>query len=624
MSSKKKPHPSHESSSRIGRPGPSQAEKPKLDTSQPSLLSAGGIREVVESIVIAFVLAFLFRTFEAEAFVIPTGSMAPTLMGRHKDVVCDQCGYQFQVSASDEVDQRTNQPNGMEVITGTCPMCRHTMYIGRNNGIGKSYPSYKGDRILVAKFPYQFTEPERWDVVVFKYPLGAQTNFIKRAVGLPGETIRITHGDIFVRQPGEEQSTIARKPPRKILAMLQPVYDTRYTLPQVVEGIWPSRWQPAAGSPAGWTTEDQRSFRTEGAADRDVWLHYQHRVPSYEDWRAYLTEPKTRPNIKPQLISDFAAYNTESTVGGFDRHGFGDAAPPWLNQAFTAETARGLVATGPPLVPERLGQHWVGDLALQATIEVESDGGEVLLELVEGGQHFQARIEVATGKATLSIPGLEKSRPTGTTKLQGPGSYEVMFANVDDQLVLWVNGSVVSFDGPGIVPGGQEGAVAYQLPERNWRPQPADLEPVRIGSRQAKLKVERLQVFRDIYYIAQKHLPGQPVGALVDFDNWTNPYRFHSREEVATVMADPDRWDAFAKTRSVEFTLADDQFFMLGDNSPESKDSRLWEDGEFYVKRELLIGKALLIYWPHSLDQIPGTSIPIRYFPNFWRMGLVR
>ena len=39
------------------------------------------IRETVESIVIAFVLAFLFRTFEAEAFVIPTGSMAPTLMG---------------------------------------------------------------------------------------------------------------------------------------------------------------------------------------------------------------------------------------------------------------------------------------------------------------------------------------------------------------------------------------------------------------------------------------------------------------------------------------------------------------------------------------------------------------
>src|SRR6186713_318784 len=59
-------------------------------------------RETVESIVIAFVLAFLFRTFEAEAFVIPTGSMAPTLMGRHKDVECPKCGYHYTVSASEE------------------------------------------------------------------------------------------------------------------------------------------------------------------------------------------------------------------------------------------------------------------------------------------------------------------------------------------------------------------------------------------------------------------------------------------------------------------------------------------------------------------------------------------
>src|SRR5690348_1812916 len=60
------------------------------------------VRETVESIVIAFVLAFLFRTFEAEAFVIPTGSMAPTLMGRHKDVDCPKCGYRYQASASEE------------------------------------------------------------------------------------------------------------------------------------------------------------------------------------------------------------------------------------------------------------------------------------------------------------------------------------------------------------------------------------------------------------------------------------------------------------------------------------------------------------------------------------------
>ena len=55
-------------------------------------------REGVESIIIAIVLALLFRTFEAEAFVIPTGSMAPTLQGRHKDVACPECGYRYRTS----------------------------------------------------------------------------------------------------------------------------------------------------------------------------------------------------------------------------------------------------------------------------------------------------------------------------------------------------------------------------------------------------------------------------------------------------------------------------------------------------------------------------------------------
>jgi signal peptidase I len=47
----------------------------------------GGRRESIESFVVVFV-AFLLWSLEAEGFVIPTGSMAPTLVGRHKDVTC--------------------------------------------------------------------------------------------------------------------------------------------------------------------------------------------------------------------------------------------------------------------------------------------------------------------------------------------------------------------------------------------------------------------------------------------------------------------------------------------------------------------------------------------------------
>ena len=57
------------------------------------------------------------------------------------------------------------------------------------------------------KFPYELpflpgsAGPRRWDVVVFHYPEKPETNYIKRLVGLPGEELRINHGDIQAR-PG--------------------------------------------------------------------------------------------------------------------------------------------------------------------------------------------------------------------------------------------------------------------------------------------------------------------------------------------------------------------------------------------------------------------------------------
>src|SRR3954465_9027194 len=58
------------------------------------------IKETIESILVAFILAFVFRAFVVEAFVIPTGSMAPTLMGAHARFTCEQCGYKFEANFS--------------------------------------------------------------------------------------------------------------------------------------------------------------------------------------------------------------------------------------------------------------------------------------------------------------------------------------------------------------------------------------------------------------------------------------------------------------------------------------------------------------------------------------------
>src|SRR5688572_23696962 len=60
----------------------------------------GSVKETVESILVAFILAFIFRAFVVEAFVIPTGSMAPTLLGAHVRLRCDDCGYRWKVNFS--------------------------------------------------------------------------------------------------------------------------------------------------------------------------------------------------------------------------------------------------------------------------------------------------------------------------------------------------------------------------------------------------------------------------------------------------------------------------------------------------------------------------------------------
>ena len=78
-------------------------------------------REFLETIVFVVVLVLILKTFLAEAFVIPTGSMATTLLGYHKEVTCQQCGYRFLVNASVEADPAEMRH---EAVTGaTCPNC---------------------------------------------------------------------------------------------------------------------------------------------------------------------------------------------------------------------------------------------------------------------------------------------------------------------------------------------------------------------------------------------------------------------------------------------------------------------------------------------------------------------
>ncbi|MEZ6017707.1 MAG: signal peptidase I [Planctomycetota bacterium] len=100
-------------------------------------------RDNIEAVTVSIITIVLFKYFVLEAYKIPTGSMQPTLMG--------------------------NTETGIF------------------------------DRVLVDKFSPHYRELERFEVVVFKYPLNQAQNFIKRIVGMPGEELKIVDGDVWVR-----------------------------------------------------------------------------------------------------------------------------------------------------------------------------------------------------------------------------------------------------------------------------------------------------------------------------------------------------------------------------------------------------------------------------------------
>ncbi|MBD3282419.1 MAG: signal peptidase I [Candidatus Portnoybacteria bacterium] len=65
-----------------------------------------------------------------------------------------------------------------------------------------------GDYLIIDEISYRFTEPERGDVIIFKYPLDTSQFFIKRIIGLPGETVRIENGRVHINSEELEEEII--------------------------------------------------------------------------------------------------------------------------------------------------------------------------------------------------------------------------------------------------------------------------------------------------------------------------------------------------------------------------------------------------------------------------------
>ncbi len=578
------------------------------------------IRETLEALVIALVLAFFFKAFTAEAFVIPTGSMATTLMGRHKDINCGQCGFAFQISASEESNDGADVP-GREralatVMAGTCPLCRYTTYVGPNPLDDKINLSYSGDRIFVNKSQFDFREPQRWHVTVFHYPARPQMNYIKRLVGEENETVMLRHGDVFVKKDGEETFTIQRKPLRALLAMLRPVDDNDYVIPALHELGWPTRWFDDHGH---WSrTDDYKTFTIDdsaASADPGVcWLQFRNIVASSNDW--FDLSKKTLPEPSPhrqQLITDFLGYNSGITKADDSEYSVDTQSLISIREVKDGEQKRKEYFC--KANPQGMGLNWVGDLALSCRVRVEKAEGDFLLQLVKGGTRFLCRIDLKSGDAELSIPDLTDESGAGpfilttaSTPVRAGKTVQLLFCNIDEELRLIVDGTEIDF--------GLENRYdvlcepGAPLP-RDRAPTQADLTPAAIGVHGAAVTVDGLKIQRDMYYIACSH-QGDTV---CDLEQSPFAGEYLTEHLLRRVFATPEYWTYFGKTRTKVFKLDKDEFLMLGDNSAKSKDGRLWtSDGiPHYVKREMLIGEALFVYWPHGI-RIPGTRLAL--IPN--------
>jgi signal peptidase I len=543
--------------------------QPKKKEETPAVKDA--FREIVETVVFVIVLVLLLKTFVAEAFVIPTGSMAETLLGYQKWTTCPQCGHRFAVNCSSEVDPQQGPP--VEIIACTCPNCRFKDVWKERDPLNNSWrvlrespPWGSGDRVLVSKFPFDnghFADagrPDRFNVVVFKYPFEPQKgqipmNYIKRLCGLPGETIAIFNGDLYVCDTIEYPENshprpvdpkdlwkieytftnddlavnafhagrfeILRKTPDLILAMRRLVYDNDQQAQDLIAAKAKPRWQDRGG----WAANDPiapRVFRHAGDDEAPQWLRYQHLIVN----RSNVQPLAVMGDPKPELIRNFMGYNT-------------------------GERADGQNAGRP------VESYWVGDLALDCTATVEALQGDLILELSKGADRFQARFDLKDG--TVALSRLANGKPEEIAKVNSgitkTGEFKLRFANVDSRLTLWVNGNLPFQDRASGQDDRRHGGVDYPAVAAD-QDNPNNYEPASIGAaRGAKVSVAHLSLWRDTYY---------------------TPRTENGTSDLRTMYVQPGH------------------FLCLGDNSSESSDSRYWG----LVPQRLLLGRALVVYYP--------------------------
>jgi len=494
------------------------------DKSTAKTTTAESIANTFEWLITAFVLAFVFRAFVLEAFRIPTGSMADTLMGDHFQICCTQCGYPYEYNFNPYIAKNYKTTAGWGLYrllpSPRCPSCGY--YENPNTLVPKS----NGDRILVFKCLYQFVEPKRWDVIVFKNPTEPGINYIKRLIGKPGETVEVIDGDIYI------DGKLQRKPAKVQDEMWMCVYNNDYqpvrkTESRFNEHSWhqpftndiDSQWKYNPAEPTKFTLQIPANKINIMVYDTNKGNDFR-AVYAYGDPRYY----KNIPYCSDLMMNYYAAFNSEQGFVGIG-----------LKKYETLYKAN-----------------------------VDSAGVMIIEKVNAAGKTMQ----LARGKTSLPAGGK---------------SFFVKFANVDHQLIFEVDKGKIVYDmGTGRDDAGQRSA---------------EIAPKALIFGTGSLTLNHIALYRDIDYLSTRPDNRQPV----DRAGEGNP-----------------------------FTLGKDEFFAMGDNSPDSADSRLWSiegignNGISYrmgvVPRDYLIGKAFFVYWPSGFRL---AKLKLGVVPNMGKLRFV-
>jgi signal peptidase I len=419
-----------------------------------------------------------------------------------------------------------------------------------------SVPSADGDRLLVHRAAFLARSPRRWELAAFRDKNKASQVFVKRIAGLPGETIEIRAGDVYA------DGQIQRKSLAEFRGLAILVHDASF---QPAEPGLPDRWQGEPGS-TQWTGTAGK-YVCAGKSEQGT-------GDSREKGKRGKGEEGNEEN-QSAIRNPQSAISTDWLVY---RHWRRRPGRPHETEEIPIDDGYGYNQTRPVVE-----SYPVRDLLLTCKLRT-SGSGCLALFATDGQSELEVEIEPATHDCKLFHDGKLVATAVDLTKLDS-GEFAFELALVDRQLLLAIDGRTVL-------------AYPYSPSDRVFRPTP---RPFGIGSQGLGIEVSEVKLYRDVYYTPPRYARA-------------GRQRRGERESASDAHA------LIQAEQAVQYRLADGEYFVLGDNSPLSLDSRDWAEGPG-VSDELLLGKPIFVHYASRSSAVTTWGFQV---PDLTRIGYIR